>query len=368
MDFNYFYGRGADQFAFYQIPKILITDEKFAGITMESKILYSLMLDRASLSAKNGWLPVYRMAKYSKEWLKQFWTERIAGYLNGDGRKQRVDEDIIEYILKNAVPALAQNLPRELCEIADTYWIKLSEDDERDCYYHSSLDNAKEYGLSRKADLYKFEYRNIYENAFLNILIQYNWIIALEWIIRLTNHVADSMRTLSPESVYEITIWEESPQDERKYICNPNFWLAGIQEHRVHELISDAIYLFTKMAIREINSKNNNEELVIKFAEYIKSQIVKKSNNTMMLSVLAEIGRNCEKIIPGYSLFLATSIELVMLDSQKIGLLAPNPDKQLYEKLILMSVGIPELKSRYDIEVKGNDSLQEYVLKLQLCI
>lgn len=56
MDFNYFYGRGADQFAFYQIPKILITDEKFAGITMESKILYSVMLDRASLSAKNGWL------------------------------------------------------------------------------------------------------------------------------------------------------------------------------------------------------------------------------------------------------------------------------------------------------------------------
>lgn len=56
MGFDYFYGRGADQFAFYQIPKILIMDEKFAGITMESKILYSLMLDRASLSAKNGWL------------------------------------------------------------------------------------------------------------------------------------------------------------------------------------------------------------------------------------------------------------------------------------------------------------------------
>ncbi len=64
MDFDYFYGRGADQFAFYQIPKILITDEKFAGITMESKILYSLMLDRASLSAKNGWL---RAAETSAE-------------------------------------------------------------------------------------------------------------------------------------------------------------------------------------------------------------------------------------------------------------------------------------------------------------
>ena len=40
MDFDYFYGRGADQFAFYQIPKILVTDEKFAGITMESKIFF----------------------------------------------------------------------------------------------------------------------------------------------------------------------------------------------------------------------------------------------------------------------------------------------------------------------------------------
>ena len=63
MDFDYFYGRGADQFAFYQIPKILITDEKFAGITMESKILYSLMLDRASLSAKNGWLTYHYLQR-----------------------------------------------------------------------------------------------------------------------------------------------------------------------------------------------------------------------------------------------------------------------------------------------------------------
>lgn len=40
-----------------------------------------------------------------------------------------------------------------------------------------------------------------------------------------------------------------------------------------------------------------------------------------MLSVIAEIGRNCESIIPGYSLFLASSIELVMLDNQKIKIL-----------------------------------------------
>lgn len=56
MAFDYFYGRGTELFAFYQVPKILITDNRFADITTDAKLLYSLMLDRSSLSAKNGWL------------------------------------------------------------------------------------------------------------------------------------------------------------------------------------------------------------------------------------------------------------------------------------------------------------------------
>ncbi|MGN8762782.1 DUF6017 domain-containing protein [Oribacterium sp. HCP3S3_B9] len=34
----------------------MITDDQFADITTDAKLLYSLMLDRSSLSAKNGWL------------------------------------------------------------------------------------------------------------------------------------------------------------------------------------------------------------------------------------------------------------------------------------------------------------------------
>lgn len=56
MGFDYFYGRGTEPFAFYQVPKMLITDDQFADITIDAKLLYSLMLDRSSLSAKNGWL------------------------------------------------------------------------------------------------------------------------------------------------------------------------------------------------------------------------------------------------------------------------------------------------------------------------
>jgi hypothetical protein len=54
--FDYFYGQEAESFSFYRIPKVLFTDERFAGLTSEAKVLYGLMLDRMSLSIRNGWL------------------------------------------------------------------------------------------------------------------------------------------------------------------------------------------------------------------------------------------------------------------------------------------------------------------------
>ena len=53
---SYFYGREADQYSFYKIPKLLFTDEYFKKISVEAKVLYGLMLDRMSLSVKNEWL------------------------------------------------------------------------------------------------------------------------------------------------------------------------------------------------------------------------------------------------------------------------------------------------------------------------
>ena len=53
---GYFYGPQAEQFAFYRIPKALFTDSAYRGISTDTKVLYSLLLDRMSLSARNDWL------------------------------------------------------------------------------------------------------------------------------------------------------------------------------------------------------------------------------------------------------------------------------------------------------------------------
>lgn len=55
-NFPYYYGSEADQYAFFRIPKLLVFDERFRGISTDAKLLYGLMLDRMGLSLKNGWL------------------------------------------------------------------------------------------------------------------------------------------------------------------------------------------------------------------------------------------------------------------------------------------------------------------------
>ena len=56
VELDYFYGVQAEQFTFYRIPKILVTDSRFKGVSSDAKILYGVLLDRMSLSLKNKWI------------------------------------------------------------------------------------------------------------------------------------------------------------------------------------------------------------------------------------------------------------------------------------------------------------------------
>lgn len=38
MEFDYYYGMEAEQFSFYRIPKVLIKDERFRGLSSDAKL------------------------------------------------------------------------------------------------------------------------------------------------------------------------------------------------------------------------------------------------------------------------------------------------------------------------------------------
>ena len=54
--FNYYYVKEAEAFSFFRIPKLLFTDEAFRILSSDAKVLYKILLDRMSLSMKNGWI------------------------------------------------------------------------------------------------------------------------------------------------------------------------------------------------------------------------------------------------------------------------------------------------------------------------
>lgn len=55
-DFEYFRAEESDQFSFFRIPKALFTEKEFASLSTDAKLLYGILLDRISLSKKNGWI------------------------------------------------------------------------------------------------------------------------------------------------------------------------------------------------------------------------------------------------------------------------------------------------------------------------
>ena len=56
MKYDYFYEEQSEQFVFYKVPKVLCTEAEFRKLSSDAKLLYGLLLDRVSLSKKNGWI------------------------------------------------------------------------------------------------------------------------------------------------------------------------------------------------------------------------------------------------------------------------------------------------------------------------
>ena len=56
MSYDYFYGQSGELFSYFRIPKALFQDSRFRQLSTDARTLYGILLDRMSLSVKNGWL------------------------------------------------------------------------------------------------------------------------------------------------------------------------------------------------------------------------------------------------------------------------------------------------------------------------
>lgn len=310
---------------------------------------------------------LYRMADNSEEWLKKFFNTLINNYINGNRKSMRKSEDIMEWTLKNAYPALVAGLASELCSIADILWLRGKVDaEEFDFYRADRLSKGFECGLSEKAEHYNYLYRTVYENAFLWNLFRLNFKVGFHWAIQFINRVILEYATNNPEYVIKIKVKISESNAIKEYWGNGNMWLAGIRDHNVPTLIGDVIFCLKEAVISSLEICKKDHEFTVAFANYVKETIYSKSNNIVLLTIIESIGMHFENELPGYALDLATSIELVHWDTTRYMLYKKNPTKELLERQILKTMGIPELKDRYELDKKCDLSIQEYVSHTQI--
>ena len=56
MEHSYYYSHEADRFNFIRIPRMMVTESLFSSLSLQSKILYGVLLDRVSIARKNDWI------------------------------------------------------------------------------------------------------------------------------------------------------------------------------------------------------------------------------------------------------------------------------------------------------------------------
>lgn len=307
---------------------------------------------------------IYQIANISKEWLKEFFDDVIEKYLSDEND---VYEKIIAWTLKHTNPILVKHMTDELCAMADAFWKNNKKSAKKDKYYRLEREsNIYKYGLSENVEHYSYDYRTINSNIFLWHLFTHNFEKGFTWAIKFVNDAVEKYVENDSKDMFRIKLKFCDEGVVREYWGNNNLWLTGVNESCIPTLIGDIIYILKRFIINTLEVYKEEKELNEDFVKYIKGTIYKESNNVALLTIIEEIGLHFQNEFPGYSLDLATSIDIVHWDIQRYTLYIKSPILERLEKQIAMTVGLLGIDKRYELDTKCNINIQQYVSNAQI--
>ena len=302
---------------------------------------------------------LFKLSETCSEWLKNFFTKLLESYNSKSKKNQRMSEEILQWISENAHYNLVKELPHEMCFIANTLWIKKNSNNE--FYYHSNVEN--DYGLCED---YKYSFQTPNKNVLLWNLFRVNFYIGLDWAIDFINNSVDAYAENSSDNVLKVKIKFVDTNEIKQYYGNNNMWLAGTRDGYVPDLLSDIVFYIKDSIINFIQQNLSDKENVEKILLNIKNKIYSKSNNVILLTVIENIGLHFQNEFPGYALDLVTSIDIINWDTHRYSLYLNNPQLQMLEKQLLLKIGLPEIKYRYQLDKKCAIHIENYAISLQI--
>lgn len=303
-------------------------------------------------------LIVIKMAEASKQWLKEFIENMITEYCFGVSRRDSVAEEILEAIVKKCTLSFALELPELACKSAETLWGQRGSG-KHFAYDGYDYNNVRAYGLSDNADHFDNNDNGVYNNSFIWYVMRCDFVKGLEWAISFINKAVQSFAEKKPDEITNIEIYFPEEKKKRAYLGNGWLWMADIMEHNLPIVLTDIVFVIKKTVINTMKN-SSDREYVRGLAEYVKKTIYEKANNILLLSIIETIGMNYKKEMLGYALELVSSMELIYFDIHRSGEFIANPTKELLEKQIMLSMGVPEINRRYEKDEKCAYNLQQY--------
>ncbi|RHS80631.1 hypothetical protein DW928_06295 [Firmicutes bacterium AM43-11BH] len=309
-------------------------------------------------------LIVAKMAKASKAWLREFVENMIVEYRSEISRRDSIAEEILKTIVKKCPISFAMELPELACKSAETLW-RQSVSRKHFVYDRYDYNKVRVYGLSDNANHFDNNENGVYNNTFLWYVMRYGFIKGLDWAISFINNAVQTFAENKPDEITNIEIYFPEENKKRVYWGNEGLWMADIMEHNLPVVLTDIVFVIKKTVINTM--RNSSDSVYIKhLGEYVKKIIYEKANNILLLSIIEAIGMNYQKEVPEYAIELASSMELIYYDIHRSGEFMSNPTKELLEKQIMLSVGIPEITRRYEKDEKCAGNLQQYFVKSYL--
>ncbi len=303
-------------------------------------------------------LVVAKMAKASKPWIKEFIESMITEYCAGISRTDSVAEEILEAVVKKCPIPFVMELSELACKSAEALW---GQRVSRKHFPYDGCDhnNVRAYGLSDNADHFDNNENGVYNNTFFWYVMRYDFVKGLEWAISFVNNAIQTFAENKPDEIENIEIYFPKENKKRMYWANGWLWMADLMEHNLPVVLTDIVFIIKKTVINTM--RNSSDSAYIKgLAEYVKKIIYEKANNVLLLSIIEAIGMNYQKEMPGYALELASSMELIYFDIHRSSEFISNPTKELLEKQIMLSVGIPQITRRYEKDENCACNLQQY--------
>lgn len=308
--------------------------------------------------------PIYLMSNSAYEWINSFWDTQLSNFLGSNHDSRRLAEEIIEHTLKLTPNSLAKTHTKELCNLAETFWTAELENSR--LFYGSRYDTVSySYGLNKHADSYEHSRDTLTTYKFFNNLLEQNFWVTLNWMIKFINNAALSCLERKEVDVKKITLRFVTNNEEKNYYANQQMWLSGSQECHFPALLGDMVYTLKKQIISIINTAIKFNINYREIASKIKEVILQNSNNIILFSIIEDVGIHYEKEIPGLALDLATSIDIIYWDINRYASLNPTSEAKMLRNNIFVAMGMPPIKDKYEDGSEMKYMLQDYVAHMQ---